>query len=84
MSKIEINTKTGILNPLTGVYAVQVNKNYYLEERIEKIRIEPVDIKNFEDLKKIAKELGEENLRAEEKSKEEKQPYCIQKILVVL
>lgn len=84
MKKIEINDKTDILNPLVGVYAIQVNKIYVKDNSSVYVRNETLDLKNFDELKKVTQDLGEQNLRAKEKSKEEKQPYYLQKILVVL
>lgn len=84
MKKSNQDPKGFINNHITDVYAIRVEQYFYKEDRAEIMRTESVDIKDFSDLRRIAKELGEENLKAEIIAKEEKELWYTQKILVTL
>lgn len=76
-------------NIAAGVYGIQkqkvtVGKGDNSSDIIEELGVEPIDFKDFDELREKTKEIAQYNLEALEAAKEQKIEYFIQKVLVTL
>lgn len=78
-------------NIAAGIYGIQKQKviigkgkDPSIEDVVEVIGTEPIDFKNFDELREKVEEIGIYNLEALEAAKAEKKEYFIQKVLVTL